>query len=149
MAKMLLTTQDTFTKAGRFVSKGQPISSEEVDFDENSTNLIEAPKSLQGAQPVVEISAIAPTGPNPLNPQQIAPDVYQTAAGYEQAGVRLVGEVTKPEKQRITIVGIDNEAAQNAQADVNEALEKDAEEKSNAALDHDGDGRKGGSRKAG
>ena len=164
MAKVLLTTQDTFTKAGRFVPKGSPVSSDEVDFDtENSGNLIEAPQSLQGTQPIVEISAIAPTGPNPVNPQQIAPDVYQTATGYEQAGVRLVGEVTKPEKQRITIVGIDNEKALNAQADVNEAFEKNAEEVAQrdadaraadakaerSALDHDGDGRKGGSRKAG
>ena len=151
MAKVLLTTQDTFTKAGRFVPKGSPVSSDEVDFDtENSGNLIEAPQSLQGTQPIVEISAIAPTGPNPVNPQQIAPDVYQTATGYEQAGVRLVGEGTKPEKQRITIVGIDNEKALNAQADVNEALEEASEEAAqNAAdpLDHDGNGRKGGAKK--
>ena len=164
MTKMLLTTQNTVTKAGRFVSKGQPVSADEVDYDaETSTNLIEAPASLQGTQPIVEISAIAPTGPNPTNPQQIAPDVVQTGVGYEQAGVRLVGDVTKPETQRITIVGIDSEKAQNAQADVNEALEKGAEkaaqieadrleevrENEANALDHDGDGRKGGMRKKG
>lgn len=142
MSKVLLATMDTFTKAGRFVSKGQPVSSEEVDFDgDNTANLIEAPKSLTGKQPVVEISALAPTGPNPTAPQQVAPDVVQTAAGYEQAGVLLVGEVTKPEKQRIEVVGIDDEKGANAQADVNEALAKAD------ALDHDGDGRKGGSKK--
>ncbi len=117
--KLLIARVDTFTKAGRYVARGSTVRENEVDYDpENSDNLIEAPGD--GTQAVVEISAIAPTGPNPQNPQQIAPDVVQVSGGYEQAGARLVGEVTLPEKQRIEIVGIDKEST--AQADNMQAL---------------------------
>jgi hypothetical protein len=127
-AKMLLATIDTFTKQGRFVPKGQPLSSEEVDTEgSNTANLTDAPASL-GEGAVIEISAIAPTGPNPTAPQQKPNDSYQTEAGFVQAGVRLVGEVTKPEKERIEIVGIDSKKAADVQADVNEKLEKAGEE---------------------
>lgn len=134
--KVLLATMDTFTKAGRFVPRGNPIAEDEVDFEgEESRNLTEAPKELQDNQPVMEISAIAPTGPNPTAPQQIAPDVVQTVAGYEQQGVRLVGEVTVPEKKRIQVVGIDDEKAAEAQAAVNEKLQEAAEEQRNYDLE--------------
>lgn len=129
MTKTLLATMDTFTKNGRFVPKGMPLSEDEVDYNgDESRNLTEAPKALQGQQPVLEVSAIAPTGPNPTAPQQIAPDVYQTVAGYEQGGVRLVGEVTQPEKQRIKVVGIDDTKAAEAQGEVGQQLEEAAEE---------------------
>jgi len=117
---LLIATQDTFTKAGRFVSRGQTVSSEEVDYNEDSANLIEAPTGID-RMAVVEVSAIAPTGPNPKNPQQIAPDVVQTVEGYVQSGAVLVGEVTLPEKQRIEIVGIDKD--DDTQAKVQEALD--------------------------
>lgn len=116
---LLIATQDTFTKAGRFISRGQPVSSDEVDYDENSSNLIEAPAGIDHLA-VVQVSAIAPTGPNPTAPQQIAPDVVQTTDGYVQAGARLVGEVTLPQEQRIEIVGIDPE--DDTQAKVTQAL---------------------------
>ncbi len=116
---LLIATQDTFTKAGRFVSRGQTVSSEEVDYNEDSENLMEAPTGID-KMAVVEVSAIAPTGPNPKNPQQIAPDVVQTVEGYVQSGAVLVGEVTLPEKQRIEIVGIDKD--DDTQAKVQEAL---------------------------
>ncbi len=117
--QLLIARVDTFTKAGRIVARGSTVRASEVDYDpKTSDNLIEAPTGDE--QAVVEIAAIAPTGPNPVAPQQIAPDVVQTATGYEQAGARLVGEVTLPEKQRIEIVGIDKEST--AQDDVTQAL---------------------------
>jgi hypothetical protein len=125
-AKLLLARIDTFTKAGRYVPRGMTVSSDEVDFDpKTSDNLTEAPEgAAEGV--VIEMSAIAPTGPNPKNPQQIAPGTVQTTDGYVDRGARLVGEVTLPEKQRIEVVGIDPEST--VQDDVSAALEEaDAE----------------------
>lgn len=126
--KLLIAVNDTFTKQGRIVSRGQTVLASEVDYvspdeatDERpaSTNLIEAPEGVE-QQAVVEVAAIAPTGPNPQNPQQIAPDVVQTSGGYEQAGAKLVGEVTAPAEVRIVDAGIDKE--DDTQAKVTQAL---------------------------
>lgn len=122
MTEVLIAKADTFTKAGRYVYRGQTLSADEVDFDaeKSKAHLIEAPEGVDGTA-VVQVSAIAPTGPNPQNPQQLAPDAVQTPDGYAQAGAKLVGEVTLPEKQRITVVGIDPE--DDTQAKVTEALD--------------------------
>lgn len=143
MAKTLIAlAPGAYTKAGRYVAAGQVASSDEVDFKgKDDTAFIEAPDGVDG-NAVVEISAIAPTGPNPVNPQQIAPDVVQTATGYEQAGATLVGEVTQPEKQRIKVRGIDPK--DDTQAKVTEALDEAA---ARDPLDHDGDGKKGGAKR--
>ncbi len=132
MAKDYIARTATFTKNGRYVDRGQLVSDDEVYFEEGSeAHLVKAPSGINQAA-VVEISAIAPTGPNPKNPQQIAPDVVQTSGGYAQAGAILVGEVTKSEKQRIEVVGIDPE--DDTQAKVMEALDDaDAEAASPAA----------------
>lgn len=147
MAKLLIATADAFTKAGRFVAAGQTASADEVDWEEGTPGFIEAPSGVDG-NAVVEVAAIAPTGPNPTNPQQIAPDVVQTSAGYVQAGATLVGEVTQPEKQRIKVRGIDKD--DDTQAKVTQAL-ADAPSGTPATgvdpLDHDGDGKKGGTKK--
>lgn len=118
---ILIARTAAFTKAGRYVEKGQTVSSDEVDYnaDDEKSAFIEAPEGFNSGA-VVEISAIAPTGPNPQNPQQVAPDVRQTVSGYEQAGARLVGEVTKPEAVRFEII---SDANDTTQADVTEALE--------------------------
>lgn len=51
--------------------------------------------------PVIEMAAIAPTGPNPTAPQQIPPDGGQgPGGGYQAPGAILVGEVTQPEEIR-------------------------------------------------
>jgi hypothetical protein len=123
MAELLIAKTATFTKLGRYVERGQPISADEIDYDEKKSadHVIEAPSGVDGTA-VVEISALAPTGPNPQNPQQLPPDGYQTPSGYGQAGAKLVGEVTLPEKQRIEVVGIDKD--DDTQAKVTEALEK-------------------------
>ncbi len=132
MAKDYIAKTATFTKNGRYVERGQLVSDEEVDFEEGSeAHLLKAPSGINHAA-VVEISAIAPTGPNPKNPQQIAPDVVQTSGGYAQAGAILVGEVTLPEKQRIEVVGIDPK--DDTQAKITQALaDADAEAASPAA----------------
>lgn len=146
-SRLLIATQDTFTKEGRFVPRGNPVPADEVDYDpDTSTNLIEAPRAAQEGV-AVEVSSISPTGPNPTEPQQIAPDVVQTNAGYFQNGVRLVGEVTVPEKQRIEVVGLDDSG--DAQAEVNQALEEsdqrraeqEAEARRNAAAADEADRR--------
>lgn len=110
----------TFTKNGRYVERGGLIEEEELD-DVESGNVIPAPSDISD-NPVVEISAIAPSGPNPQNPQQLPIGAHQVPGGYEQDGAKLVGEVTVPEKQRIEVVGIDKD--DDTQAKITEALAK-------------------------
>lgn len=114
----LIARIDTFTKAGRFVPRGGQVDSSEVDFDtDNSDNLIEAPSDYSPG--AVEMSAIAPSGPNPQNPQQIAAGTVQTEAGYIDRGARVVGEVTVSEDARfVEIVDADD----NSQGLIEEAL---------------------------
>ncbi len=119
MTKLLIATQDAFSKNATFIPKGLVVSADEVDWKEGDAGFIAAPSGVTG-NAVVEVSAIAPTGPNPRNPQQIAPGTVQTVGGYVQDGALMVGEVTLPEKQRIKIVGIDKE--DDTQAKVTEAL---------------------------
>lgn len=114
-----ITTIPTFTKQGRYVERGQLVDDIELD-DTESGNVIDAPDGISD-NAVVEISAIAPTGPNPQNPQQIPVGAHQTPRGYVMDGATLVGEVTLPEKQRIEVVGIDKE--DDTQARITEALE--------------------------
>lgn len=67
---------------------------------------------------VVEIAPIAPTGPNPTQPQQIPPGAVQGPGGeYMIPGKQLVGEVTHPKEERIDDRGLrdaDREDAVNA-----------------------------------
>ncbi len=125
MTKLLIATQDAFSKSATFIPKGSVVSADTVDWKDGDAGFIVAPDGVTG-NAVVEVSAIAPTGPNPQNPQQIAPGTIQTAGGYVQDGAKMVGEVTLPEKQRITIVGIDKE--DDTQAKVTEAVAKAAED---------------------
>jgi hypothetical protein len=115
-----IATIPTFTKDARYVERGGMIDDTELD-DVESGNVIEAPSGIN-ENAVVEISAIAPSGPNPQNPQQLPIGATQVPGGYAQDGAKLVGEVTKPEKQRIEVVGIDPE--DDTQAKVTEALDK-------------------------
>ncbi len=123
MTKLLIARIDAFTKAGKYVSRGEVINVDEVDYDASDAGsaFIEAPAGVSG-NAVVEVSAIAPSGPNPQNPQQIPNGTVQTPGGYVQDGARLIGEVTVPEKQRIEVVGIDKD--DETQAKVSEALDK-------------------------
>lgn len=111
-AKTLIATQDTFTKTGRYVPRGAPLSSDEIDYhSKKSTNVTSAPAGLAEAG-AVEVSAIAPTGPNPTAPQQIAPGTVQTVGGYYDRGVQIVGEVTRPEKERTRVLIADDDTTQ-------------------------------------
>lgn len=126
----LIAKIDTFTKAGRYVPRGAPLDSDEIDYSEDSTNVIEAPAGLEDAG-AIEMSAIAPSGPNPQNPQQIAPGTVQTEAGYVDRGQRVVGEVTKPAEQRLVEI-VDSE--DTTQGDVQEALDNASLNNSDDAL---------------
>lgn len=123
MTKLLIATADSFTKDAVFVAKGQVIPASAVDWKEGDTGFIAAPSGID-AGAVVEVAAIAPTGPNPKNPQQIAPGTVQTTSGYSDGGATLVGEVTDPVKVRITDAGIDRDG--DTQAKVAQALADDA-----------------------
>ena len=82
MAKTLIATVDTFTKQGRFVPRGAPLSSDEIDYNKKkSTNVTEAPSGVADGA-AVQVSAIAPTGPNPTAPQQLAPGAVQVGGDY-------------------------------------------------------------------
>jgi hypothetical protein len=118
----LIAKIPTFTKQGRYVDRGQLLDESELD-DTESGNVLDAPSDIN-ENAVVQISAIAPAGPNPQNPQQLPVGAHQTPGGYVQDGATLVGEVTKPAKERIEIVGIDPE--DDTQAKIVEALEEDA-----------------------
>jgi hypothetical protein len=122
MTDIMIAKRDTFTKAGRYVYRGQPLNADELDEEGRDEVAIDAPEGFN-ENAVVEVSAIAPTGPNPQNPQQISPSARQTEAGYVEMGARLVGEVTKSAKERIEVVGIDPE--DDTQAKVTEALDND------------------------
>lgn len=119
MTKMLIATADAFGKDANFIAKGQVVSADAVDWKDGDPGFIAAPSGIN-ANAVVEVSAIAPTGPNPKNPQQIAPGTVQTVGGYVENGATLVGEVTAPVKVRITDAGIDKD--DDTQAKITEAV---------------------------
>lgn len=129
MAKLLLATADAFTKAAKFVGRGEVVSADEVDWKDGDAGFVPAPSGVDG-NPVVEVSAIAPTGPNPRNPQQVAPGTIQTPAGWVDQGATLVGEVTVREKERFAEIDVDDDT----QAKIAEALAKaDEDEPKRAA----------------
>jgi hypothetical protein len=127
-SKTLVATIDTFTKAGRYVPRGGVLSADEIDYKKgHSRNVTEV--SGLGAQPVVEVSAIAPTGPNPQNPQQLSPTGAQSTEGYVDNGARLVGETTLPEKvRRVHVVEDDATQSQISEALVDADAERAAAE---------------------
>jgi len=119
MTKMLIATADAFSKNATYIPRGAVVNASDVDWEDGDAGFIAAPSGVDG-NAVVEVSAIAPTGPNPKNPQQIATGVVQTAGGYMDQGATLVGEVTAPVKVRITDAGIDKE--DDTQAKVTQAV---------------------------
>ena len=123
MTKLLIATADAFTKDAVYIAKGQVVPASAVDWKDGDPGFIAAPSGVD-AGAVVEVSAIAPTGPNPKNPQQIAPGTVQTPSGYSDQGATLVGEVTDPVKVRITDAGIDRDS--DAQGKITQALADDA-----------------------
>lgn len=136
-----ITTQGAFYD-GRYIPKGFPVMVDTDKLNGREKNLIDARDV--GSADIVEMAAVSPTGPNPKTPQQVPPDARQTVEGHVVPGAVLVGEVTLPAEERLEKSGI--AASGETQAAVAEALLDDSTDKTDP-LDHDNDGRKGGSKK--
>ena len=117
-----LVTEDSFVN-GVFVPAGQIASYDEAELSGKEAH-IHDPSGLPLA--VVEMAPIAPTGPNPTAPQQIAPDTIQGAGGaYLKPGGTVVAQATRPQEERLAGR---TEEGDNAEGDVVEALRKANEE---------------------
>lgn len=93
--KQMLVTERSFIN-GVLVPEGHIATVDETQLNGKETNLAELPDGYD-RQAIVQIAAIAPTGPNPTAPQQIPPDATQTGFGtYAKPGATLVAEITKP-----------------------------------------------------
>jgi hypothetical protein len=138
-----ITTNGAFYD-GRYIPKGFPVMVDPDELNGSEKNLIDA-RDI-GPADVVEISAVMPTGPNPKSPQQVPPDARQTVEGHVVPGAILVGEVTADAETRLEKSGI--AATGEAQAAVASALLDDGDDESVKPdpLDHDEDGKKGGSK---
>lgn len=93
-----LVTEDSFDAVGKLVPAGQIGTFDAETLSGKEPHLHDVPSE---PQPVVEISAIAPTGPNPTVPQQLPPDAVQLpGGGYGRTGAVLTAERTLPEEER-------------------------------------------------
>jgi hypothetical protein len=119
-----LTTKDTFTKEGAFVPRGHPIMVDSDDLNGNERNLIDYDGSIERS--VVEMAAVAPTGPNPTRPQQVPVNAVETIEGFVVPGAVLVGEVTASADERLDKSGIS--AENTGQSDIAAALMADADD---------------------
>jgi hypothetical protein len=106
-----LVTADSFDARGVFVPKGHIGTFDEALLNGDEAHIHEV-GDFQPA--MVEMAAIAPTGPNPKTPQQIPSDAQQDSAGtYALPGKTLVAEVTDKVEDRIEVPGLrdpENEA---------------------------------------
>jgi hypothetical protein len=126
-----LATKGSFI-GGRYVPKGHIANVDPAKVKDSQTNLV--PAGDIGPLDVIEVSAIGPTGPNPTMPQQIPNNAVQTIEGYVVPGARLVGEVTRPQEERLAeitapegkgtqelvsdkIAGVENKPTAKAEAD--------------------------------
>lgn len=113
-----LVTADSFDARGVLVKAGHIGVFDTDKLNGNEKNL----RDVGDFEPaVVEIAAIAPTGPNPTTPQQLPPDAVQSGAGggYVAPGRTLVAEVTNPAEDRIDAAGLRDP---KAEAKVTETL---------------------------
>jgi hypothetical protein len=97
--RQYLVNNPTFVR-GAYHPRGSVVSIDDSLVKEGQRNLIAIEGDIVDP-PAIQISPVAPTGPNPTAPQQIPPDATQTIRGYEQPGARLVGEVTLPAEERL------------------------------------------------
>lgn len=149
MTKRFIATMPTFTKGGKYVERGAVLTEDELVAKEEASDeeasakhepfegFVEAPSDLAD-KPVVQIAAIAPSGPNPTAPQQLPPGAVQTVDGYAFNGATLVGEVTKADADRKDVL----EADAGDQAKINEALAA-AEAQAGADLNVSNEGTEG------
>jgi len=85
-----ITTNPSFID-GRWVAKGFPVWVDTDKLSGRERNFADV-GTLAGSPAVVEMAAVAPTGPNPKQPQQVPPDAKQTVEGHVIPGAVLVGE---------------------------------------------------------
>jgi hypothetical protein len=99
-----LVVNDSFDARGVLVPAGHIGSFDEEKISGKEKNL----RDVGDFEPArVEISPIAPTGPNPKIPQQLPPDAVQGPGGqYVSPGKELVAEVTDPQESRIDDAGL-------------------------------------------
>ncbi len=129
---------------GAHYPRGSIVPLEESDVSDSDTHVTALPSDYTDP-PAVQMAAVAPTGPNPTAPQQVPPDAVQTIRGHEIPGARLVGEVTAPAEERIDGAGLlDDE--DESQGELVEALEEATPASQRDPLDHDENGKKGGSK---
>jgi hypothetical protein len=96
----MLVTEDSYDAAGVLIHAGHIGTFDTERLNGKEKHLHDASKL--GADAMVEMSAVAPTGPNPTMPQQIPTDAVQGSGGqYQIPGKTLVGEVTNPQEERI------------------------------------------------
>jgi hypothetical protein len=119
-----LTMVNSFDATGKYVPEGHLGTFDDEKITDTDKHLVD-PGELPGDTPMVQIAAIAPTGPNPTVPQQLPPDAVQApGGGYVVPGKQLVGEVTRRQEERIDQAGLGNP---EIEAEVSEALRKIAE----------------------
>lgn len=67
-------------------------TSEETTKRVRNSNIAPLGEGDEGMVPVVAMAAIAPTGPNPVKPQQVPAGTFSTGAGFFNDGNKLVAE---------------------------------------------------------
>ncbi len=109
-AVRMLVKEASFDATGTLIAEGH-VGTFDADRLTGEEKHLE-PIGTDYAPPVIEIAAIAPTGPNPTAPQQIPPDGGQgPGGGYFQPGKVLVGEVTRPQDERLANISTPEEEA--------------------------------------
>lgn len=126
-----VTLLDAFDATGKYVPKGHIGTFDADKIEDTDTHLVD-PGELPGIA-TVQIAAIAPAGPNPTAPQQLPADAVQgPGGGYMIPGKNLVGEVTRPQEERIDQAGLGDP---DLETEVSEALAKIAAKRGIAISD--------------
>jgi len=116
---------NSFDALGKYVPEGHIGTFDDDKITDKDQHLVD-PGELPPTA-MVQIAAIAPTGPNPVTPQQLPPDAIQGPGGsYVVPGKQLVSEVTQPAEVRIDAAGLNEPGLE---AEVSEALAKIAEKR--------------------
>ena len=118
--------ETSFDATGKLVPAGHLGTFDEALIDPEKDQHLVDPSELPPTA-MVQIAAIAPTGPNPQAPQQLPPGAVQgPGGGYFTPGKQLVGEVTRTAEDRIDNAGL---ADPDLETEVTEALAAIAEKR--------------------
>jgi hypothetical protein len=121
----MVTLAAAFDATGKYVPEGHIGTFDTDKITEKDKHLVD-PGELPGTA-MVQISPIAPTGPNPTTPQQLPADAIQgPGGGYFTPGKQLVSEVTANAETRITGANLDKP---ELEAEVSEALARIAKDR--------------------